>query len=236
MARLGHTDMDRYHSLRRRPRHIGVEKRLGQLKHYAVVLWLALGAIVAIFLTDYASVLHQARYAFPLLPLAMLLPGALIAALDDSTSRSAATVWVTYYIALALLWPVRTNYGWLQMAQLVEKGAVFYRLNPNELPQAIPVLRDDATYIVTSKADTVRAHTDIPIVTRLAPPVAVKSMRAFTGPLKLYTTKAAENRSRCRTIHPRQGVKPLHPGLVQQIHRERRAPRTRRGHCAGHYR
>ena len=120
------------------------------------------------------------------------LPGALIAALDDSTSRSAATVWVTYYIALALLWPVRTNYGWLQMAQLVEKGAVFYRLNPNELPQAIPVLRDDAAYIVTSKADTVRAHTDIPIVTRLAPPVAVKSMRAFTGPLKLYTTKAAE--------------------------------------------
>lgn len=168
------------------------KKRLGQLKHYAVVLWLALGAIVAIFLTDYASVLHQARYAFPLLPLAMLLPGALIAALDDSTSRSAATVWVTYYIALALLWPVRTNYGWLQMAPLVEKGAVFYRLNPNELPQAIPVLRDDAAYIVTSKADTVRAHTDIPIVTRLAPPVAVKSMRAFTGPLKLYTTKAAE--------------------------------------------
>ena len=78
------------------------------------------------------------------------------------------------------------------MAPQMENGAVFYRLNPNELPQAIPVLRDDAAYIVTSKADTVRAHTDIPIVTRLAPPVAVKSMRTFTGPLKLYTTKTAE--------------------------------------------
>lgn len=168
------------------------KKRLGQLRQYAPVLWLGLGALVAIFLTDYASVLHQARYTFPLLPLAMLLPGALIAALDDSTSRSAATVWATYYIALALLWPVRTNYGWQQMAPQVENGAVFYRLNPNELPQAIPVLRDDAAYIVTSKTDTVHAHPDIPIVTRLAPPVPVKSLRAFTGPLKLYTAKAAK--------------------------------------------
>ena len=168
------------------------KKRFGQLRNYAVVVWLALGAIVAIFLTDYASVLHQARYTFPLLPLAMLLPGALIAALDDGTSRSAATVWATYYIALALLWPVRTNYGWQQMAPQVENGAVFYRLNPNELPQAIPVLRDDAAYIVTSKADTVRAHVDMPIVTRLAPPVPVKSLRAFTGPLKLYTAKQSQ--------------------------------------------
>lgn len=167
------------------------KKRLGQLRNYAAVLWLAFGAIIAIFLTDYASVLHQARYTFPLLPLAMLLPGALIAALDDSTSRSAATVWATYYIALALLWPVRTNYGWQQMAPQMENGAVFYRLNPNELPQAIPVLRDDAAYIVTSKTDTVHAHPEMPIVTRLAPPVPVKSLRAFTGPLKLYTAKTA---------------------------------------------
>ena len=168
------------------------KKRLGQLRPYAVVVWLASGAIVAIFLTDYASVLHQARYTFPLLPLAMLLPGALIAALDDSTSRSAATVWATYYIALALLWPVRTNYGWQQMTPMMENGAVFYHLNPNELPQAIPVLRDDAAYIVTSKADTVRAHADLPIVTRLAPPVPIKSLRAFTGPLKLYMPKTAK--------------------------------------------
>lgn len=168
------------------------KKRLGQLRAYASVVWLAVGALVAIFLTDYASVLHQARYTFPLLPLAMLLPGALIAALDDGTSRSAATVWATYYIALALLWPVRTNYGWQQMAPLVENGAVFYRLNPNELPQAIPVLRDDAAYIVTAKADTVRAHADLPIVTRLAPPVPIKSLRAFTGPLKLYMPKTAK--------------------------------------------
>ena len=168
------------------------KKRLWQLRSYAVVVWLALGAIIAIFLTDYASVLHQARYTFPLLPLAMLLPGALIAALDDSTSRSAATVWATYYIALALLWPVRTNYGWQQMTPMMDNGAVFYRLNPNELPQAIPVLRDDAAYIVTSKTDTVRAHADLPIVTRLAPPVPIKSLRALTGPLKLYMPKTAK--------------------------------------------
>ncbi len=122
----------------------------------------------------------------------MLLPGALIAALDDSTSRSAATVWATYYIALALLWPVHTNYGWQQMTPMMDNGAVFYRLNPNELPQAIPVLRDDAAYIVTSKTDTVRAHADLPIVTRLAPPVPIKSLRAFTGPLKLYMPKTAK--------------------------------------------
>lgn len=78
------------------------------------------------------------------------------------------------------------------MTPQMENGAVFYRLNPNELPQAIPVLHDNAAYIVTSKADTVRAHLDLPIVTRLAPPVPIKSLRAFTGPLKLYIARAAK--------------------------------------------
>lgn len=167
------------------------KKRLKFLRPYAPVLWISAGAIVAIYLTDYASVLHQARYTFPLLPIIMLLPGALIAALDDSTSRSAATVWATYFVALAVLWPVRTNYGWTQMASQMDKGAIFYKLNPNELPQAIPTLRDDASYVVTYNADTVRAHPGLPIVTRVAPPVKVRSIRSFTGPLKLYDTKAA---------------------------------------------
>lgn len=168
------------------------KKRVKNLRQYSAVIYVSLAAGVSIYLTDYASVLHQARYTFPLLPIIMLLPGALIAALDDNTAHSAAVVWLTYFIALALMWPVRTDYGWKQMSAIMNDGAVFYRLNPNELPQAIPALRDDASYIVTTHVDTVRNYPTLPIVTRLAPPVPVKVIRPLTGPLKAYTPKTAK--------------------------------------------
>lgn len=174
--------------------------------------WLPLIAIITMVLVEYASLLRADRYIYPFYSVGMLLVGVVLCGLSDNLKAVFSVFLSVFILVTMLIKPVRPAYGWNFISSKLKDGAVFYCMNPNELPQIAPVLNDTAKYHLVSSPESlsrtyppVMALTDsvdtektyagttctLPLVARIQPPLGSlpKPLR-LTGPLKIYTVPA----------------------------------------------
>lgn len=146
----------------------------------------AVSVLVCVVAVQYASLLRQARYSYPYLPMScVLLP--LCVGWVGSRARRVVCMCVTAgFVVSASVTSPRTDYGWRQQASSLSGGAVFHGLNANELPLLYPVLSPSSTYVVEdggTPPDLGRGVT----VTRFSPdpvPAGMHVSRA-AGPLRI---------------------------------------------------
>lgn len=144
-------------------------------------------AVATVVAVQYCSLLRQARYSYPYLPMLCGLWPLCAACLPPRMGKAACACVVAWFVALGTFTSPRVDYGWERQAMLLRDGAVFHGLNPNELPLLYPVLNPAAEYVVEPKDSVLDYEAAAATVIHTPPqglPAGMRAERA-TGPLRI---------------------------------------------------
>lgn len=145
-----------------------------------------IAAVLAIALVQFTSVLREARYSYPYLPmLALAVPLAMA-----GMGRKAVCWWSGAILLYFCVWGIVNAepraWGWHNQRQVLKNGAVLSRLNPNEIDLLLPVVTPGADYKI-EQPDTVRYDTRRPTIINFQPKEAPSGYKVqhLVGPLRV---------------------------------------------------
>lgn len=148
---------------------------------------MSVAAVATVVAVQYCSLLRQARYSYPYLPMLCGLWPLCAACLPPRMVKAACACVMAWFVALGAFTSPRVDYGWERQAMLLRDGALFHGLNPNELPLLYPVLNPAAEYVVEPKDSVLDFDAAAATVIHTAPqglPAGMRAERA-TGPLRI---------------------------------------------------
>lgn len=158
---------------------------------------LIISSALTIMLVQYTSLLHEARYSFPFMPvLSLIIPLCLFRAFPAKLLQPLSVVIITYYLFLGYGQVPCRDFKWIEQRHTLAKGAVFKHLNPNEQIILYPVLTDTAHYTIDkedfdmSSIDSI--YTDQPVLTHNKITDLPKNITTadFNGPVKAVIKKS----------------------------------------------
>ena len=156
---------------------------------------MVVSAVVSVVAVQYCSLLRQARYSYPYLPLLCGLLPLCVSGLKARWREGVAVGVLVYMCAMGVMKGPRRDYGWGRQQMLLSKGAVLHGLNPNELPLVYPVLTPGAVYTVEGKDARFTPGEGVS-VTHFQPKglPADKKVERGTGPIRIiYSGGTREN-------------------------------------------
>lgn len=101
-------------------------------------------------LIQYASVLKHPRYYYSLLPVLSLIVPQCLSVMSVLWRRYFGLLILLFFPTVTARLQLREQYGWGNLSHELSQPATFYKLNPNELAQLLPVLSDDVRYGVAN--------------------------------------------------------------------------------------
>lgn len=113
-------------------------------------VWLPIIVLVCMPLIQYASVLKHPRYYYSLLPVLSLIVPQCLSAMSVLWRRYFGLLILLFFPTVTARLQLREQYGWGNLSHELSQPATFYKLNPNELAQLLPVLSDDVRYGVAN--------------------------------------------------------------------------------------
>lgn len=149
-------------------------------------------SLLSIILVQYTSILKEARYSYPFIPLMALIVPLVLNSWKKEPARILSVCIILYYLSCSLIQPPRKDYDWGKMQNLLKDGAVIYGVNPNEIPLIMPVLKPEARYRIISHTDTAPHYTKFEICVVRYTPESIDSTYNVTplvGSLKLIKRK-----------------------------------------------
>ena len=157
-----------------------------------LAMLISAAALISIFLVQYTSILREARYSYPYIPLLALCLPVLISRYKEYHRVGLATAVTLFYLIVAVWESPTTAYGWSYLRYQLKDGAVLYNLNPNEIPLIAPVLTSGSVYKLDPKSDTINYIINKRTVVHYKPDVIDTSRftgRHLIGPLYIITPK-----------------------------------------------
>lgn len=149
-------------------------------------------SLVSIILVQYTSILKEARYSYPFIPLMALIVPLVLAGWKKEPAQILSFCLILYYLSCSLIHPPRKDYDWGKMRNLLKDGAVIYGVNPNEIPLIMPVLKPEARYRIISHTGTAPHYSrfDICVVRYNAESIdSTYNVTPLVGSLKLIRKK-----------------------------------------------
>lgn len=153
-------------------------------RNYMIVM-LICGAL-SIFAVQYCSLLRNARYSYPYLPLLCGVVPLCVSWMRGQWRILCSVMILLYSMFSAACFSPRSDYGWDNMRRLLNNGATFHNLNPNELPLLYPVLNPHAYYTVESDSSPL-VYGAAPVIVHYAKPKEPPTHRVIrlSGSLRL---------------------------------------------------
>lgn len=173
--------------------------RTGQSDGFSLPFLVAMSAaaVATVVAVQYCSLLRQARYSYPYLPMLCGLWPLCAGCLSPRMAKAACACVMAWFVALGTVTSPRVDYGWERQAMLLRDGAVFHGLNPNELPLLYPVLDPAAEYVVEPKDSVLDFDAAAATVIHASPRGLPAGMRAehAVGPLRIvYRDETLQSR------------------------------------------
>lgn len=157
------------------------------------LLEVLVSVLITVVAVQYTSLLREARYSYPYLPLLCVSLPVSVYRLSKRFCKWVSLITICYFMVISMVTVPTKKYGWQTQRELLADGAVFHNLNANELPLLYPTLTPDAQYKIEhtrlfpkQTVNTIVIHHN---PSRLES--AYRTVKRVTGPLRvLKSTKS----------------------------------------------